>query len=149
MAQNSFQCRDRFDIKRYPTIVFFPKNNKAGKDFIGEHEQIAYVNGINRAFGYFRQDNGKLNPRAGHSKKLDRLARGFLEADADEQQHRIDKAKTLPHGARFAAVMEEVRAHGAEWTASEHARLDAAAHHCRRAECDDVILRRNILKQFV
>ncbi|KAL7721762.1 Protein disulfide isomerase [Entamoeba marina] len=97
-CSNSFNypiCRERFGINKYPTITFFPKNYKYGKDFVDEHELIAYVNVINRVLHYDRTVDGTLSSTAGRLKRFDKLCSKFTTLSDEQKQTKIDLFNTF------------------------------------------------------
>ena len=109
-AENREICKGRYKIHSYPTITFFPKNFKTGKDFTSSHEVISYVNTINRAFGYGRQDNGELNSQYGTHYRLNKYSQGFMELSKNEMQKRIDTLDTNDKvkNLRFVTVYKDI-----------------------------------------
>lgn len=53
----------RFDVGGFPTLKFFPKNNKAGEDYDGDRDLDDFVTFINEKCGTSRDANGKLTSK--------------------------------------------------------------------------------------
>lgn len=53
----------RFDVSGFPTLKFFPKNNKAGEDYDGGRDLDDFVAFINEKSGTSRDANGKLTSK--------------------------------------------------------------------------------------
>lgn len=50
----------RYDLSGFPTLKFFPKNNKAGEEYEGGRDLEDFVNFINEKCGTNRDGKGQL-----------------------------------------------------------------------------------------
>jgi protein disulfide-isomerase A6 len=50
----------RYGVSGYPTLKFFPKNNKAGEDYDGGRDLDDFVKFINEKCGTSRDSKGQL-----------------------------------------------------------------------------------------
>lgn len=58
-------CLPRFGVSGFPTLKWFPKDNKDGKDYEGGRDLSAFVDFINKEAGTARSDDGTLNCKVG------------------------------------------------------------------------------------
>ncbi|ELP87497.1 protein disulfide isomerase, putative [Entamoeba invadens IP1] len=141
--QNVKICKGRFNISAYPTITFFPKDFKYGKDFTYEHEITTYLNRMNREFWYFRNENGKLQENAGRDKKMDKLANEFLKS---HEQRRADIVAVFTNsnkGRVYKDIAQHIIAKGSDWIDERKKILEEIKH------TDDLaFIELNILQQF-
>ena len=143
----------RFEVNGFPTIKFFPRDNKDGVDYKGGRTEQDFVTFINEATGSQRVVGGAFNEMAGRFPALDALVKEFKEA-ADKSQliaRAKEIAKDLDASAQnYIKNMEKIAAQGAEFAAKELARLERLIGGASVAgkKLDDLNIRRNILKLF-
>ncbi|KAF5952148.1 hypothetical protein HYC85_010092 [Camellia sinensis] len=77
---------NKYDVSGYPTLKFFPKNNKAGEDYEGGQDLDDFVAFINNKCGTNRDAKGKLTAKAGIVETLDTLVKEFVSAGNDEKK---------------------------------------------------------------
>jgi len=70
-----------YDISGYPTLKWFPKNDKSGKLYEEGRDVDAFVNYINRNAGTHRDRNGGLTASAGRIEKLDDIVKKFSSSE--------------------------------------------------------------------
>ncbi|KAG6513443.1 hypothetical protein ZIOFF_023773 [Zingiber officinale] len=75
-----------YGVSGYPTLKFFPKENKAGEDYEVERELDDFVKFINEKCGTSRDANGQLTFQAGIVASLDALVKEFVSASNEEQK---------------------------------------------------------------
>jgi len=68
-----------YGVSGYPTIKFFPKNNKAGEDYSGGREASDFISFINQKAGTERIAGGGFTEKAGRIEELDELAVQFMK----------------------------------------------------------------------
>ena len=56
-------CQYRYGVGGYPTLKFFPKNNKAGEDYEGGRDLDDLVSFINEKCGTSRDGQGRLTSK--------------------------------------------------------------------------------------
>lgn len=64
----------RYQVTGFPTIFFFPKDNKEGVKYEGPRDIDAFVSYLNRAAGTHRDRSGRLTAEAGRVAVLDAIA---------------------------------------------------------------------------
>ncbi|KAL8155458.1 hypothetical protein AgCh_000739 [Apium graveolens] len=91
---------EKYDVKGFPTLKFFPKGNKAGEDYHGGRDLNDFVNFINEKCTTSRDANGQLTSEAGIVASLDNLVKEFVSAD--------DKDGKKAAYARLEAELEKL-----------------------------------------
>jgi len=83
----------KYGVSGFPTIKFFPKDNKAGVAYEGARELSDFVKFINEKAGTRRTDSGKLDDAAGRVSQLDEIVSKFLSNTNKAEQ--IKKAEGI------------------------------------------------------
>jgi len=73
-----------YDVSGYPTLKFFPKNNKDGEKYEGARDVDAFVTYLNNKAGTQRDKTGALGETAGRIPFLDEIVAKFLAEGADK-----------------------------------------------------------------
>jgi len=73
-----------YDVYGYPTIKFFPKDNKDGEKYEGARDVDSFVTFINNKAGTQRDKTGALGELAGRIPALDEIVAKFIAAGADK-----------------------------------------------------------------
>jgi len=122
-----------YGVSGYPTLKWFPKNNKAGEDYSGGREVSDFIRFINEKTGTQRVAGGGYSDMYGRIESLDALAHQFKTGNSAERadiliQTRnaissLDTAKQLT--AKFYEItMKKISEKGDEtYGAVESARL--------------------------
>lgn len=63
LIRRCFQCR--YGVSGFPTLKFFPRNNKAGEDYEGGRDLDDFVAFINEKCGTSRDGKGQLTSKVG------------------------------------------------------------------------------------
>nr|XP_043625468.1 probable protein disulfide-isomerase A6 [Erigeron canadensis] len=95
-ADNYKAFAEKYGVSRYPTIKFFPKNNKDGEDYDGGRDLDSFVTFINEKCGTSRDGKGQLTSNDGLFAELEGLVKEFVTAGSDEKK------------AVYAKIEEEV-----------------------------------------
>jgi protein disulfide-isomerase A6 len=144
----------RFSVQGFPTIKYFPKNNKAGVEYSKGRAENDFVDFINAETGTQRTVSGDLNERAGRIPSLDSLAWGYSADGANKAELRAKAAEQAAKhpGNKWAGfyvkVMEALDKNGAGYIETETARLAKISQGSSGDKQDEFAIRRNILKQF-
>ncbi|CAK9157742.1 unnamed protein product [Ilex paraguariensis] len=77
---------EKYGVSGYPTLKFFPTNNKAGEDYHGGRDLDNFVKFINEKCGTSRDGKGQLTSKAGIVAALDNLVKEFVSATDDEKK---------------------------------------------------------------
>jgi protein disulfide-isomerase-like protein len=149
----------RFGVKGFPTIKFFPKNNKAGVDYSGGREAEDFIKYVNEQTGAQRTLGGGWADKFGTVSSLDALVEKFGDADEAGKAAVLKDLSAAVNGLSGAEkesgkvyefAMKKVIEKGAEWATGEAARLkrmlDGSSVAAKKKA--DFARRRNIIKSF-
>lgn len=145
----------KFGVSGFPTLKFFPKDNKDGEEYSEGRGEEDFINFLNKKCGTQRVSGGGLNEEAGRVEALDKLAARFTKEEgkqeeilaeavklADEQED----AKLAPY---YSKIMKKIQDKGVEYPTTEIARLERMAGKVSASKAEEFARRRNILKQFL
>ncbi|CAI5498077.1 unnamed protein product [Closterium sp. Naga37s-1] len=90
----------RYKVTGFPTVWWFPKDNKDGEEYQVGRELNDFIGYINAKAGTFRSDTGGYSTQAGRVPALDELAQQFMNAEGEEAR----KAVLAQAEAAVAAV---------------------------------------------
>jgi len=93
---------EKYGVSGFPTLKFFPKDNKAGVAYEGSRDLEALVKYVNDNAGTLRNADGTLNKKAGRIASLDEIAAKFVAA--------ADKADLLKQATKLAGALSEAEA---------------------------------------
>ncbi|KAI3770477.1 hypothetical protein L6452_01611 [Arctium lappa] len=149
---------ERYDIQGYPTMKFFPKDNKAGEDYQGDRDLDSLVTFINEKCGTSRDAHGQLTSDAGIVEVLDNLVKEFMGADGDEKKAvfaKIQEEAGNLHGsfARYGKIYikaaQSCMAKGADYARNEIQRLERMlSQSISSLKADEFIVKKNVLSAF-
>ena len=89
----------RFGVSGFPTLKFFPKENKAGEAYTGGRGEEDFIKYLNEKCGTSRVSGGGLSGDAGRIESLDALAVKFMGAE--------DKGAVMEETVAASANMEK------------------------------------------
>jgi protein disulfide-isomerase A6 len=95
-----------YGVSGFPTIKFFPKDNKAGEDYNGGRTPEDFVQFINERSGTHRTVGGGYSAEAGRIPELDAIASQFASSGADY----ASLAKQIEEVAASSAVQSHPNA---------------------------------------
>jgi len=72
----------KYEIQGFPTLIWFPKDNKEGEKYEGEREVAGLVEFVNDKAGTRRLASGLLDETSGRVATLDVLAQKFLSSSS-------------------------------------------------------------------
>ena len=149
----------KYDVSGFPTLKFFPKDNKAGEPYGGGRTLPEFVDYMNERCGVDRAEDGSLGSNAGVISSLDDEVDEFMAAAADaksevlkETQKAIealeDEEKT--DSAYYTKVMEKVVEKGDEFVTAEFDRLSRliSGGQLSSTKIDSFTKRKNVLARF-
>jgi len=147
----------RFGVSGFPTIKFFPKDDKAGVAYEGGRELSDLVKYINEKAGTKRTDTGKLEDSAGRVSELDNIVSNFLSSTSKEEA--LKKAEGViksltgeatKHGETYVNYMKAIIKKGKDIVETEVARLGKMIEggNLTPNKVDEFTVRKNILSQF-
>jgi len=146
-----------YGVTGFPTLKFFPKNDKQGKPYNGGRELADLVSFINLEAGTKRTVNGRLDETAGRNSNLDSLASEFLSSAKKEDL--IKKAeeevkgligKNKDFGDFYVKYMRAILKKGKDFVDVEKERLGKIVDSGSVAanKLDEFVIRKNIISQF-
>ncbi|CAK9221439.1 unnamed protein product [Sphagnum jensenii] len=83
----------KYGVTGYPTLKFFPKNNKDGEDCDADRTLAAFVDFLNEKVGTLCTTTGTLNDDAGKVSSLDEILPDFLSAKPEQQSDILKKVE--------------------------------------------------------
>ncbi|KAH6762499.1 thioredoxin family protein [Perilla frutescens var. hirtella] len=152
------ELAEKFDVSGFPTLKFFPKNNKAGEDYDGGRDLEDFVTFINEKCGTSRDAKGKLTSQAGIVEELGNLVKEFLNAKDDEKKvvfKRLEeeagklKGSTARYGKIYVKAAKSCLDKGSDYAKNEVLRLERIlSKSISPAKADEFSLKKNILSIF-
>ncbi|KAL2490406.1 Protein disulfide-isomerase like 2-1 [Abeliophyllum distichum] len=149
---------EKYGVSGYPTLKFFPKNNKAGEDYDGGRELDEFVSFINEKSGTSRDAKGQLTEKAGTVEALDSLVKEFVSTTSEEKKavfSRLEeeagklKGSSARYGKIYVKAAKSCMERGAEYAKNEIQRLERMlAKSIGPAKADEFTLKKNILSTF-
>eukprot|EP00672_Neobodo_designis_P025339 CAMPEP_0174831124 /NCGR_PEP_ID=MMETSP1114-20130205/2926_1 /TAXON_ID=312471 /ORGANISM="Neobodo designis, Strain CCAP 1951/1" /LENGTH=364 /DNA_ID=CAMNT_0016064945 /DNA_START=38 /DNA_END=1132 /DNA_ORIENTATION=- len=144
----------KYGVSGFPTIKFFPKDNKDGEEYNSGRDGEAFVKFLNEKTGTKRAFGGGFAADAGTDEQLNALAQEFVAGDAATRKEVASKieARIVEAGAEFkyyGKVVAKINEKGDGYVAKETARLEKmAAGKASASAKDSIALRLNVLKHF-
>jgi len=147
----------RFGVSGFPTLKYFPKDNKAGVAYEGGRELPDFVKFINEKTGAKRTESGKLEESAGRVSQLDDIVSSFLSSnskgDALKKAEGVVKSlsgEVAKHGETYLSYMKAIIKKGKDVVETEVARLGKMIEggSLTPSKVDEFTIRKNILSQF-
>ena len=144
----------RYGVQGYPTIKFFPKDNKDGTDYNDGRSAEDFVLFLNKNCGAFRMVGGKLSPLAGVVDELNPLASKFMTEEANREQILAEAAEAAlaandAHAEYYVKVMKKVQEKGGEFVKAEKERLGRILNSdISSKKSDELVKKQNVLRKF-
>jgi len=149
----------KYGVQGFPTIKFFPRDNKDGEDYNGGRDADSFVNFINDKSKTHRSITGQLSDKAGLVENLSELAAKFVAGEKSVRENLVKEAESavasLAETARenaghYVRSMKSIIEKGEDYAAKEidrlHKILSSGAVSDERA--DIMKIRKNILSLF-
>ncbi|XP_033144453.1 protein disulfide-isomerase like 2-1 isoform X3 [Brassica rapa] len=108
---------EKYGVSGFPTLKFFPKDNKAGQDYEGGRDLDDFVGFINEKVGTSRDSQGQLTSKAGIVESLDALVKELVAASEDEKKtilSRIEEEASNLKGSTTRYIREALLETGKE-----------------------------------
>lgn len=149
---------EKYGISGFPTLKFFPKNNKDGEDYEGGRDLDDFVNFINEKCGTSRDAKGELTSKAGRIEALENLVKEFVSAADDEKkaifaklEQEVEKLEgsTARYGKIYTKAAKSCMEKGADYAKKEIERLERMlGRTISPTKADEFTLKKNILVAF-
>ncbi|KAK4427612.1 putative protein disulfide-isomerase A6 [Sesamum alatum] len=149
---------EKYGVSGFPTLKFFPKNNKAGEDYEGGRDLDDFVTFINEKCGTSRDAKGQLTSKAGTVEALDSIVKEFLSATNEEKkavfkklEEEADKltGSAARYGKIYVKAAKSCLDKGSDYAKNEVLRLERIlAKSISAAKADEFTLKKNILSTF-
>ncbi len=151
----------QFDVSGYPTLKWFPKDNKKGLPYEAGRSVKDFIEFINKETGTLVHSDGKLLPSAGRHADLDAIASKFISAADGDKQALVSQADSVASGlsaqrysaghAYYSKVMQNVVKKGSDFPKTELARLTKVidSGSVAASKMTDFLLRLNVLAAFI
>ncbi|XP_051145426.1 probable protein disulfide-isomerase A6 [Andrographis paniculata] len=150
---------EKYGVSGFPTLKFFPKNNKAGEDYDGGRDVDDFVTFINEKCGTSRDAKGQLTSNAGILEDLSNLVKEFVSASGEDKrlvykrlEEEADKLQgsAARYGKIYTKVAKRCMDKGSDYPKNEIRRLESIlAKSISPAKADEFTLKKNILSTFV
>jgi len=149
----------KFAVQGFPTIKFFPRDNKEGEDYNSGRDVDSFINFLNEKAGTHRTVTGELGEKAGLVESFGDLVSKFVKGEKSVRESLVKEAET--HAASVAETLRDSATHyvkamksvvekGEDYAAKEvdrlHKILSSGAVSDERA--DSMKIRKNILSLF-
>jgi len=155
-AQKNKETAANYNIGSYPTLKFFPKDNKEEPiAYEGARHEAAFVEYLNEKCGTHRAVGGGLNEEAGRHPEFDNLASKFFTATNDARSSIYQEAVTLAKtagikGQQYLKIMEKVVNGSEEYLLKESSRLKRILEKqaLSSSKLDEIKVKANVLAAF-
>ncbi|KAJ8899065.1 hypothetical protein K2173_010218 [Erythroxylum novogranatense] len=149
---------EKYGVSGYPTLKFFPQNNKAGEDYDGGRDLEDFVTFINEKCGTSRDAKGQLTSKAGLVDSLDALVKEFVAAGKDDKKAAFSKIEaeveklegsSARYGKIYLKIAKNSMEKGADYSKNEINRLQRMLEKSiSPAKADEFTLKKNVLSAF-
>jgi protein disulfide-isomerase A6 len=150
----------KYGIQGFPTIKFYPKNNKAGEDYNSGRDADAIVSYLNEKAGTHRTVTGLLSDSAGLVEKLGDYVNKFVsEADKVSRENVVKEAEEAvkalasdvkSHAEHYVRAMKSILEKGEDYASKEWERVGKilSSGQVSDERADLMKVRHNILNLF-
>jgi len=142
----------RFGVSGFPTLKFFPKDNKEGVAYEGGRELSDFIQYMNEKAGTKRTESGKLDETFGRVSALDDIASSFLSSDKNSALKKAEEALKGKHGdvEFYVKYMKAIISKGNNFVETEKERLTKLMDggSVSSQKMDELTVRKNIISQF-
>lgn len=157
-ADKHKELATKYGVSGYPTLIFFPKSDKAGVKYESGRELKDFVVYLNEKTGTQRTEEGRLSATAGRLEALDALAKEFVAAAESEVAAVLAKAEAALAAAEetakkdasyYVKVMKTAAEKGKDFLKSETQRIARMMTSAMKDDkLDEFTKRKNILDAF-
>jgi len=145
----------KYGVTGYPTIIFFPKDNKNGDRYSGGRDLPELVKFLNEKTDSHRTATGHYDDTVGRDASLDELAKKFMSSSGDRAaviKEVVEKAKALGHKNLewYEKFMSVIAKRGVEWLQTEKTRVKGLLEggSLSSDKVDEFTIRQNVLAAF-
>jgi protein disulfide-isomerase A6 len=149
---------EKYGVSGFPTLKFFPKENKSGEDYDGGRDLDDFVKFINEKCGTSRDSKGQLTLEAGIVESLAPLVKEFLSAADNKRKESISKMEedvaklsgsAAKHGKVYVSAAKKIMDKGSDYTKKETERLQRMLKKpISPSKADEFVIKKNILSTF-
>jgi len=146
---------EKHGVSGFPTLKFFPAENKEAVSYDGGRDLATMVAEVNAKAGTKRQVDGTFEPTVGRVTELDELVEYFLSKPAERvktiaQAEEVSKKSGNANSEWYVKFMKAVDKKGADWVAQETSRVQGylTERKVDAKKLDELSIRLNILKAF-
>ncbi|KAL3690774.1 hypothetical protein R1sor_004425 [Riccia sorocarpa] len=158
-ADGHRELGERYGVSGFPTIKFFPKNNKEGVEYDGDREVPDFVDFLNKEAGTHRTTDGLLSETAGRIERLDEAAKQLIAAAGEERHAILRKAEEVAselegsaasHAKYYLKFFKSIIEKGEDYAKKEADRLERILSGAVNPnKVDEITIKRNILTSFL
>lgn len=145
----------KYGVSGYPTIKFFPRNNKDGEEYEGGRGEQDFIDFLNDKCKTHRTPGGGLKETAGTLAGFEGFVKKFMKNKANREEvlkaatGAVDEQQEKKLAKYYVKTMERVLNKGDNFIAGEIDRLDRLlGGSLSEKKKDEFNMRKNILKQF-
>jgi len=146
---------EKYGVTGFPTLKFFPKEEKAGTSYEGARDLSALVAEVNSKAGTKRTTDGLFESSVGRVTELDEIAEYFL-AKPNERVKLITQAEEAAkksgnaNAEWYVKFMKAIDKKGNEWIGQEKARVQGYLNDKKvdGKKIDELSIRLSILEAF-
>lgn len=154
-ADSEKDLGEKYGVSGFPTLKFFPKDNKDGEEYNGGRDEQDFIDFLNEKCKTNRVSGGGISQEAGRIERFDEFAKDFM-ADQDKRDAILEEAKSLIDAQEntkmatyYTKIMERIQGKGDVFVTTEIDRLERLLDgSISDTKKDEFSMRRNILKQF-
>lgn len=151
-AEPAKSIAERYGVKSYPTIKFFPKGTQEGEAYSGGRSEMDLVTFMNEKAGTHRAPGGLLDAAAGIVPSLDSIVEKISANGGDKAYAELYKqaGKAKEKYAEYYSKVGKKMQENADYVQKELTRLTNMISKGNLApeKMDDLISRSNILRKF-
>lgn len=153
---NGKETTKKHDIGGYPTLKFFKKGSREGKQYAGSRSKALLIDYLNAEAGTYRKDGGGLNDKAGLISAADKELGQLLKGDNNTLKIVLVKIRELlkdssePYAFYYLRVLEKLNANEG-YAEKEFNRLQGVlkdAGSLSKKKVDELTSKINILGRF-
>jgi protein disulfide-isomerase A6 len=146
---------EKYGVSGFPTLKFFPADNKDGVAYEGGRDLDSLISEVNNKAGTKRKADGTFQNTVGRITALDEIAEYFMAKPSDRvklvaQAEEAAKKSGDANAEWYVKFMKAVDKKGNDWVAQEKSRVQGylADRKVDGKKIDELSVRLNILEAF-